>query len=65
LAGFRVQVTLGGRIVADGTIEAVSPNSDYVWLAGYGADSRRLIHRAEGYELLVDEQQAKVINGFS
>ncbi len=63
LVGFSVEVVRRGHVVGGGIVEAASPNSDYVWLAGYGVDSRRLIHRAEGYELLVDEEQARILNG--
>lgn len=53
LNGKYVKVYRGGRLIREGLVEAVSPDSQIIWLQSFGANLRVLFERAEGYEVLI------------
>ena len=53
LNGKYVKVYRGGRLIREGRVDAVSHDSQIIWLQGCGANLRLLFERAEGYEIQI------------
>lgn len=49
--GQRVEIRLNGRPVRTGTVEAVMPDDSILWIAAEGADSRKMLARADGFQV--------------
>jgi transcription elongation GreA/GreB family factor len=62
LTGSEVEVRLHGRTVRRGTVDAATADSRLLWLAADGNESRRLIDKSEGYEVLVEHPDARKIS---
>lgn len=54
LRGAIVEVRKGGRIVREGLVDDVMPDSSALWIAGDGSTNRVLIEAAEGYEVWIE-----------
>ncbi|ASN20067.1 hypothetical protein CGK93_10590 [Arthrobacter sp. YN] len=53
LTGKHVRVYRGGGPIREGVVEAVSSDSQIIWLQHSGTNLRVLFERAEGYEVQV------------
>lgn len=51
--GKYVKVYRGGRLIREGRVDAVSQDSQIIWLQGCGANLRLLFERGEGYEIQI------------
>ncbi|WP_051423076.1 hypothetical protein [Arthrobacter sp. MA-N2] len=49
--GQYVEIRLGGLLVRTGTVEAVMPDDSLLWLAADGTDSRKMLSKADGYQV--------------
>jgi hypothetical protein len=46
-----VEIRLDGMPVRTGRVEAVMPDDSFLWVAADGADSRRMLAKADGYQV--------------
>jgi hypothetical protein len=53
LTGHTVEVWLRGEYVASGVVEQAAEDDSVLWLAGRGADTRRLFDQGTGYQVWV------------
>lgn len=53
LPGRAVEVWLSGEYVASGVVEQAADDDSVLWLAGLGADTRRLFDKATGYQIWI------------
>jgi hypothetical protein len=53
LPGHTVEVWLLGEYVARGVVEQAAEDDSVLWLAGAGADTRRLFDKGTGYQVWV------------
>ncbi|MCI0142115.1 hypothetical protein KNN17_11045 [Arthrobacter bambusae] len=51
LVGEMVQIRISGRFVRTGVVDAVTIDDGILWLAADGVNQRRLISKADGYEV--------------
>ncbi|GAB5077456.1 hypothetical protein [Arthrobacter sp. AD-310] len=51
LPGHTVEVWLQGEYVARGLVEQAAEDDSVLWLAGAGADTRRLFDKGTGYQV--------------
>ncbi|TLM82773.1 hypothetical protein FDW83_11675 [Pseudarthrobacter sp. NamE2] len=53
LPGHTVEVWLMGEHVATGVVDQAAEDDSVLWLAGAGADTRRLFDKGTGYQVWV------------
>jgi len=53
LPGHTVEVWLRGEHVATGVVDQAAEDDSVLWLAGAGADTRRLFDKGTGYQVWV------------
>lgn len=53
LAGHAVEIRRYGEFVCAGTVDAVAPDGDILWMAPEGVRVRRLFERSEGYQVWI------------
>lgn len=51
LIGETVQIRQYGRFIRTGTVDAVTGDAKILWLAADGVNQRRLISKADGFEV--------------
>lgn len=51
LTGHTVEVWLLGEYVTTGVVEQAAEDDSVLWLAGVGADTRRLFDKGTGYQM--------------
>ncbi len=51
LTGETVQIRINGRAVRTGLVDAVTTDNQILWLASDGVHQRRMISKADGYEV--------------
>lgn len=49
--GQYVEIRWHGKTVAQGTVDAVMPDSSILWLAASGVHSRQMVQRADGSQV--------------
>ena len=49
--GQRVEVWRGGKLVRNGTVEAVMPDDSLLWISAEGNSLRQMIFRQDGYQV--------------
>lgn len=49
--GQRVEIWRAGKLVRQGTVEAVMPDDSFLWISAEGASSRQMISRRDGYRV--------------
>ncbi len=54
VAGEWVQIRSGGRTVDEGRVDFVTADEELLWLCAHGATTRRIVAKAEGYEVWKD-----------
>ncbi|MEV7636857.1 hypothetical protein AB0N71_11875 [Pseudarthrobacter enclensis] len=53
LPGHAVEVWLSGEYVASGIVDQAADDDSVLWLAGAGANTRRLFDKSTGYQMWV------------
>lgn len=49
--GQRVEIWRRGKLIDEGTVEAVMPDESILWISAEGASLRRMVARADGFEV--------------
>lgn len=49
--GQRVEIWKGGKLVREGTVEAVMPDNSLLWISADGNSPRQIISRHDGYQV--------------